>query len=111
MKKLLGIALALFTLGFVVPTQAETTTSINENTTVAANAVPQWQRDRREHRRWDRRYDRRWNRRYNQRHNTRAVTRSRIVRYGRGLYRETYVVRYFPNGQVGTQLVSRTRIG
>lgn len=115
MKKLLGIALALCTLGFVVPTQAETTTSINENTTVAANAVPQWQRDRREHRRWDRRYDRRWNRRYNerynQRYNTRAVTRSRIVRYGRGLYRETYVVRYFPNGQVGRQLVSRTRIG
>lgn len=103
MTRVLGFALALLTLGFVVPVEAKTT-SINDNTTVAANAAPQWQRYRRENRRSNRRYNRRYN-------NTRAVTRSRVVRYGGRLYRETYVVRYFPNGQVGTRLISRTRIG
>ena len=101
MKKVLGIAFALLTLGFVVPTEAKTTNT-NEIATVAANAAPQWQRNRR----WDRRDYRRYDRRYN----TRAVTRSRIVRVGRRVYRETYVVRYFPNGRTDTRLVSRTRI-
>ena len=97
MKRVLGITFALLTLGFVVPAEAKTTTNFNENTTVtAANAAPQWQRNRR---------DRRWARRH-----TRAVTRTRIVRVGRRVYRETYIVRYLPNGRVNTQLISRTRI-
>lgn len=97
MKRVLGIALALLTLGFVVPAEAKTTTNFNETAMVtSANAAPQWQRYRR---------DRRWGRR-----NTRAVTRTRIVRFGRRVYRETYVVRYYPNGRVDTQLISRTRV-
>ena len=98
MKRVLGIAFALLTLGFVVPTEAKTTANTNEIATVAANAAPQWQRNRR------------WERRDNRRFNTRTVTRSRIVRVGRRVYRETYVVRYFPNGRTDTRLVSRTRI-
>jgi len=97
MKRVFGIAFALLTLGFVVPTEAKTTANTNEIATVAANATPQWQR----YRRWDRRYERR---------GARAVTRSRIVRVGRRVYRETYVVRYFPNGRTDTRLISRTRI-
>ena len=97
MKRVLGIAFALLTLGFVVPAEAKTTANSNEIATVAANAAPQWQRNRH----WNRRYDRR---------STRAVTRSRIVRVGRRVYRETYVVRYLPNGRVDTRLISRTRI-
>jgi hypothetical protein len=97
MKRVLGIAFALLTLGFVVPAEAKTTANTNEIATVAANAAPQWQRNRR----WDRRYERR---------GARAVTRSRIVRVGRRVYRETYVVRYFPNGRTDTRLISRTRI-
>jgi len=100
MKRVLGFAFALLTLGFVIPADAKTTTNFNENATVAANATPQWQRYRRD-RRWEGRWDRR---------NRRAVTRSRIVRVGRRVYRETYVVRYFPNGRVDTRLISRTRI-
>ena len=96
MKRVLGIAFALLTLGFAVPAEAKTTANSNEIATGAANAAPQWQRNRR----WDR-YDRR---------RTRAVTRSRIVRYGRRVYRETYVVRYYPNGRVDTRLISRKRI-
>ena len=106
MKRVLGIALALLTLGFVVPAEASTADKSRENVTVAATPVPQWQRDRYRQDRYGRnRYDR-----YDRRR-TRAVTQSRIVRYGRRLYRETYVVRYFPNGRVDTQLISRSRIG
>jgi len=97
MKRILGIAFALLTLGFVIPAEAKITTNLNENATVtAANAAPQWQRNR---------GDRRWRNR-----NTRAVTRSRIVRVGRRVYRERYIVRYLPNGRVDTRLISRTRI-
>lgn len=112
MKKVLGIALALLTLGFVVPAQARTAENSLENATVNATSAPQWQRDRygrrydrRHDRRYDRRYDRRWDRR------SRTVTRSRLVRYGRRLYRETYVVRIYPNGRTDTRLISRTRVG
>lgn len=106
MKRVLGIAFALLTLGFVVPAEASTAEKSLATATIAASPIPQWQRDRYRHDRYDRdRYDR-----YN-RHQTRAVTRSRIVRYGGRLYRETYVVRYFPNGRVNTQLISRSRIG
>jgi hypothetical protein len=99
MKRFLGIALALISMGFVASAEAKTSDVSHENSTVAANAAPQWQRDRD-----GRRYDRRYNRR-------RTVTRSRVVRYGRRLYRETYLVTYWPNGRYDTRLISRTRIG
>lgn len=106
MKRVLGIAFALLTLGFVVPAEASTAEKSLKNARVAATPVPQWERDRYHQDRYGRdRYDR-----YNRR-GTRAVTRSRIVRYGGRLYRETYVVRHFSNGRVDTQLVSRSRIG
>lgn len=99
MKKVLGITLTLLSLGFVVPAvEAAEASNQNSTVTVAANAVPQWQRDR-----YGRRHER-----YNRR---RSVTRSRLVRYGRRLYRETYVVTYWPNGRTDTRLISRTRVG
>ena len=103
MKRVLGIALALLSLGFVVSAEAKTT-DVSQNSTLAANAAPQWQRDR-YGRRYDRRYDRRWENRQ------RSVTRSRLVRYGRRLYRETYLVTYWPNGRTNTRLISRQRVG
>ena len=47
MKRVLGITLALLSLGFVVPA-AEAAEVSNQNSTVtaAANSAPQWQRDR-----------------------------------------------------------------
>lgn len=103
MKRVLGIVFALLTLGFVIPAEAKTAGSSYESATVAANAAPQWQTDR-----YGRRYDRRNDRRYNRR--TRTYTRSRLVRYGRRVYRETYVVRQFGNGRTDTRLISRTRV-
>lgn len=98
MKKLLGIALAVLSMGFVASAETRTSDVSHQNTTVAASAAPQWQRNR-----YGRRYDRRYNRR--------TVTRSRVVRYGRRLYRETFLVTYWPNGRYDTRLISRTRIG
>ena len=95
MKRVLGMILALASMGFVVSAEAKPANTANENITVAANSAPQWQR----HRHY-RRYDRR-----------RSVTRSRLVRYGRRLYRETYVVTYWPNGHTDTRLISRQRVG
>ena len=101
MKKFLGVALAIISMGFVASAEAKTANVSNENSTVAANsAVPQWGYGRRN----DRRYDRRYNRR-------RSVTRSRYVRYGRRLYRETYLVTYWSNGRTNTRLISRHRVG
>ena len=94
MKRVLGITFALLTLGFVVPAEAKTAGNSLSNSTVAASYAPQWGR-----------YNRRPNRA-----RTRTVTRSRYVRYGRRLYRETYVVRYYANGRTDTRLISRTRV-
>lgn len=96
MKRLLGITFALLTLGVVVPAEAKAADNSHVNATVSASSAPQWQRDR------YRRYDRR---------RARTVTRSRIVRYGRRVYRETYAVRYYANGRTDTWLINRTRIG
>jgi len=95
MRKLLAFAFAIATIGFVTP-----------STTNAAE--PQRDRQNRQERRDDRnrRNDRYGH--YNRR--VRVVTQSRIVRYGRSLYRETYRVRYFPNGRIQTTLISRVRI-
>ena len=104
MKKLLGIALAVATLGIGVSTEAKASDVSQQNSTVAASSAAQWQRDR-----YGRRYDRRYDRRYENRRRT--VTRSRYVRYGRRLYRETYLVTYWGNGRTNTRLISRTRVG
>jgi|SRR4051812_18497538 hypothetical protein len=100
MKKILGIALAIASLGIGVSAEAKASDVSQQNSTVAASTVAQWQRDR---------YGRRDNRRYENRQRT--VTQSRLVRYGRRLYRETYLVTYLANGRTNTRLISRTRVG
>ena len=103
MKKVLGIALAIATLGIGVSAEAKASDVSQQNSTVAASTAAQWQRDR-----YGRRNDRRYDRRYNRQ---RTVTQSRLVRYGRRLYRETYLVTYYGNGRTNTRLISRTRVG
>jgi hypothetical protein len=98
MKRVLGLVLALASTGFVLSAEAKPANTANENITIAANSAPQWQRDRYRH-----------NRRFENRR--RSVTRTRLVRYGRRLYRETYVITYRPNGRTDTRLISRQRVG
>jgi hypothetical protein len=66
MKKILGIALAIATLGIGVSAEAKASDVSQQNSTVAASSAPQWQRDR-----YGRRYDRRYE---NRRYNSRSVT-------------------------------------
>ena len=81
------------TLGVVVPTSAEA------STTASASGVTEIQV-------YGQRRGRNWNR-----GRVRIVTRTRIVwRYGRR-YRETYRITYLPNGRTRTQVVSRVRLG
>ena len=105
MKRALGIALTLASLGFAgFISPAKATELSQSNMTLAANASPQMAQLERD--RYRDRYGRRvWNRR-----RMRAVTRSRVVRVGRRVYRETYLVRYLPNGLTDTRLISRIRI-
>jgi hypothetical protein len=100
MKKLMALILTLVSTGFVISAEAKAPERSHQNSTVAANSEPQWERDRYGRDQYDRRYDR-----YNRR---RTVTR--VVRYGRRVYRETYLVRSWPNGRTNTVLISRTRI-
>ena len=96
MKKLLAIALTLASfgvMGFSGDASAATRSVTFE--TASASAAPQWQRNRR-------------NRSYRSR--VRTYQTSRIVRYGRRTYRETYLVRALPNGRTQTTLISRVRI-
>ena len=98
MKRLLGLTLSLASIGFVASSAEAKAAepSVSPATTIAANAAePQWRnRNRRG--------------RYNGR--VRAVTQTRLVRRGRQVYRETYQVRYLPNGRIQTRLISRVRV-
>ena len=96
MKKLLGLALTFASIGIVgLGSDAKANGLSTNSVAVAANANAQWQRDS---------YGRRI---YNRR---RTVRRTRVVRVGRRLYRETYTVSYLPNGRTNTRLISRVRI-
>lgn len=93
MKKLLALTLTLASVGFAAPSAEAKTTGASISTAVAA--APQWGNERG---RW------RNNRR------VRVSTQTRLVRVGRRVYRETYEVRYLPNGGTRTRLISRVRV-
>jgi hypothetical protein len=107
MRKLLGIALFAVTFGFI----AGTAEAKGAGATVAAAAggafyaaEGQWRDRDRDRRRQNERYERRNNNR------VRVVTRTRLVRRGRAVYRETYQIRYLPNGRTQTRLINRIRV-
>lgn len=102
MKKLLAFALSI---AFIAsPAAAKTTeSSISPTNTIAANATAQQfgRQDRRN------RQDR-WGRRNN--HRVRTVIQTSYVRYGRRIFRETYLIRFLPYGRVERRLLSRERV-
>lgn len=95
MKRFLAIALTALSMGFVVSAEAKAA-DVSELSGITTTAQ-QYRRDRY--------YN---NRRYNR---TRTVRQSRVVRYGRRLYRETYLLTIWPNGRTTTRLIDRDRIG
>lgn len=100
MKKLLTLILAVASFGI-----AGLGTEAKANTLPSA-AAPQVriQIGQRPYRQWR---DREFRNGYGY---GRTVRRTRYVRYGWATYRETYQVRYFPNGQTQTTLISRVRV-
>lgn len=92
MKKLLGMVLALASIGFVT-SSAEAATNAAPAAQVRTNmGMGQGRRGR-------------WNNR-----RPRVITQTRIVQRGRHRFRETYQVTYLPNGRTITRLISRVRI-
>jgi uncharacterized membrane protein YccC len=94
MKKIMALALTLASLGFVSTTAEAKAAGASVSAAAASTVAPQWR-------------NRGW-RRNNRR--VRTVTQSRLVRVGRRVYRETYQIRYLPNGGTQTRLISRVRV-
>ena len=97
MKKFLALTLTLASVGFTA-SSAEAKAAGASNSVAAVNvskAAPAAAQI--------------WNRR-GRRGRVRVTTQSRLVRVGRRLYRETYQVRYLPNGRTTTRLISRVRV-
>ena len=104
MKKLLTITLALASFGFLgLGSEAKAETIVK--------ATPQFRiqiGQQRRHRRWRNRDLNRGERigyGYG-----RTTVQTRLVRRGFRTYRETYQVRYLPNGLTQTTLISRVRV-
>jgi len=97
MKKLLALILTSVSLLLAVPNAS--TTVANANAATSPQIRVQIGRDRYRDRRWHDRYG------YG-----RTVTQTRYVRRGWNTYRETYLIRYLPNGMVQTDLISRVRV-
>jgi len=99
------LALAVATCGFIAgPAEAKTVGSSVAAAGTSYAAEPQWRDRDRDRRRQNRRYERRNNNR------VRVTTQTRLVRRGRAVYRETYQIRYLPNGRTQTRLISRVRV-
>ena len=97
MKKLLALILTSVSLMLAVP---NVSTVANANAATSPQIRVQIGRDRRYR-------DRYWRDRYGY---GRTVTQTRYVRRGWNTYRETYLIRYLPNGMVQTNLISRVRV-
>ena len=98
MKKLLALTLTLASFGFLgfgfEASEAKANT-VASTVTTAPQVRMQYGPQRN-----------RW-----RRHRVRTVRTTRIVRRGYRTYRETYLVRYYPNGRTTTTLIDRDRIG
>jgi hypothetical protein len=99
MKKLIALALSIASIG-VAASAADAKTkgssTAAEITVAARAAAPQVGIGFGQGRRFNRR--------------ARVVTQTRIVHRGRRTFRETYRVRYLPNGTTQTTLVSSVRV-
>src|SRR5215813_2071206 len=110
MRKLLTLILAMASFGFA-GLWSEAKANTNASTGTPQVRVQIGQRDDR-YRDRDWRY-RRWrNREFRNRGYgyDRTFTQTRLVHRGWATYRETYLIRYLPNGLTQTTLISRVRV-
>jgi hypothetical protein len=95
MKKLITIAFAILSIGFISTGEANAAA-----VAAAGAAAPQIRVQIGPQRRGNRRYNRR----------ARTYTQSRYVRQGRRTFRETYQITAWPNGRTSSTLISRVRV-
>ena len=104
MKKLLALILTSASLLLAVP-EASTTVA-NDNAATSPQIRVRIGQRRYRDRDWRyRNRDLRYRNGYGQ-----TYTQTRYVRRGWNTYRETYLIRYLPNGMVQTNLISRVRV-
>src|SRR5262249_7434646 len=112
MRKLLSLVLALASFSFAgLWSEAKANTSASLGTPQIRVQIGQRDRDW-QYRDRDWRY-RRWrNREFRNRGYgyDRTFTQPRLVHRGWATYRETYLIRYLPNGLTQTTLISRVRV-
>jgi hypothetical protein len=95
MKRVLALALTLASVGLTATAaEAGVAGGAVASRAVAAPVAIQWRRG-----------GRNWGR-----NRVRVTTQTRLVRRGRQVWRETYQVRYLPNGMTQTSLISRVRV-
>ena len=104
MKKLLALILTSVSLLLAVPDVSTTVANANAATSPQIRVQIGQRRDRDRDWRYRNR-DWRYRNGYGQ-----TVTQTRYVRRGWNTYRETYLIRYLPNGMVQTNLISRVRV-
>jgi hypothetical protein len=104
MKKLLALILTSASLLLAVPEASTTVANANAATPPQISVQIGQRRDRDRDWRYRNR-DWRYRNGYGQ-----TVTQTRYVRRGWNTYRETYLIRYLPNGMVQTNLISRVRV-
>jgi len=104
MKKLLALILTSASLLLAVPEASTTVANANAATSPQIRVQIGQRRDRDRDWRYRNR-DWRYRNGYGQ-----TVTQTRYVRRGWNTYRETYLIRYLPNGMVQTNLISRVRV-
>jgi hypothetical protein len=98
MKKILALTLTLASLGLASSSaEAKAADSAISNATAVASRAAVSPTAVQRRRGWGR-------------NRVRVVTQTRLVRQGRRVYRETYQVRYLPNGRTQTRLISRVRV-
>lgn len=111
-KKLLALTLALASLGFMgswSETKANAVTVTKTNPQIRIQIGRRRNNDRYNRRDYRRDYRYRDNG-YNNDYGYNNSIQTRIVRDGWRTYRETYQVRYYPDGRAQTVLISRERI-
>lgn len=101
MRKLMAAVLSVASLGVFAGTGEANVTNNANIASGKLSPTPQVRIQIGGRRRYDRRYDRGY----------RTERRTRIVRYGRRTFRETYLVRYLPDGRTQTVLLDRERVG
>ena len=103
MKKLLAITLALSSFGFMGwSTETQASAKVT-NPQIRIRIGPQRRRYR------DNGYRQYGDRDFRDR-DFRVATETRVVNYGWHTYRETYRIRYLPDGRTETTVISRVRI-